>query len=197
MRNGIIKKIIMVLPVVLMLIIMILSLTCPISYSYHVSYARIDGVGSRSSKTDYAEYYFRDDLGISSGGAIAIVVIFCTLAIAGIVFLYKAKDLDRRIYLGTIIATIVCAMVPFFMTIACSAINKSTGSTASGGSKDALYYGSNVKGLKGAGVAIIILSILAIIVFVVGIIKKQKEMGLSQKQIEKAKAEVTEDNWLS
>lgn len=89
------KKVLMALPIVLILIVMILSLTCPISYSYHTSYARIDGVGSKLSKTDYAEYNFRDDLGISSGGAIAIVVIFCTLAIAGIVFLYKAKDLDR------------------------------------------------------------------------------------------------------
>lgn len=192
------KKVLMALPIVLILIVMILSLTCPISYSYHTSYARIDGVGSKLSKTDYAEYNFRDDLGISSGGAIAIVVIFCTLAIAGIVFLYKAKDLDRGICLGTIIATIACSMVPFFMTIACGAINKSTGSTDSGGSKDALYYGSNVKGLKGAGVAIIILTIVTIVTLFIYLVKTQnKKTGLSQKQIEKAKAEVTEDNWLS
>lgn len=191
------KKVIMALPIVLMLIVMILSLTCPISYSYHITSAKIDSSRKTYNRSGEEWYYFRDDLGISSGGAIAIVVIFCVLAIAGIIFLYKSKDLRVYSYYGMIIATIACAMVPFFMTIACSAMNTGDGSEEFLSSGGATYYASNHHGLKGGGVAIIILTILAMIVFVVQLVKIQNGTSLSKKQIEKAKAEVTEDNWLS
>lgn len=192
------KKVLIALPIVLILIVMILSLTCPISYSYHVTSAKIDSSRKTYSRSGEEWYYFRDDLGISSGGAIAIVVIFCTLAIAGIVFLYKAKDLDRGIYLGTTIATIACSMVPFFMTIACSAMNTGDGSEEFLSSGGATYYASNHHGLKVGGVAIIILTIVTIVTLFIYLVKTQNEKtGLSKKQIEKAKAEVTEDNWLS
>lgn len=191
------KKVIMALPIVLILIVMILSLTCPISYSYHVSSTKIDSSHKTYSKSGEEWYNFREDLGISSGGAIAIVVIFCALAIAGIVFLYKSKELRVYSYYGMIIATIACALVPFFMTIACSVMNKGDGRNEFTSVGGATYYASNHRGLKGGGVAIIILTILAMIVFIVQLVKIQDGTSLSQKQIEKAKAEVTEDNWLS
>lgn len=192
------KKVIMALPIVLMLIVMILSLTCPISYSYHTSYVNISSVGTiKNDKSGEYSYYLRDDLGISSGGAIAIVVIFCALAIAGIVFLYKSKDLRVYSYYGMIIATIACALVPSIMAIVCSAMNKGDGENEFTSVGGMVSSSSNHHGLEAAGVAIIILTILAMIVFVVQLIKIQNGTSLSKKQIEKAKAEVTEDNWLS
>ena len=191
------KKVLMALPIVLILIVMILSLTCPISYSYHTSSINISGVGTvKNDRSGDKEYYFRDDLGISSGGAIAIVVVFCALAIAGMVFLYKSKDLRVYSYYGMIIATIACALVPSIMAIVCSAMNKGNGESDFTSVGGAVSSSSNHHGLKAAGVAIIILTILAMIVFVVQLVKRQNGTGLSQKQIEKAKAEVTEDNWL-
>lgn len=122
------KKVIMALPIVLILIVMILSLTCPISYSYHTSYVKISGVGTiKNDRSGEYSYYLKDDLGISSGGAIAIVVVFCALAIAGIVFLYKSKDLRVYSYYGMIIATIACALVPSIMAIICSAMKRGWG----------------------------------------------------------------------
>ncbi|GEM_PF-3839502 len=191
------KKVLMALPIVLILIVMILSLTCPISYSYHTSSINISGVGTvKNDRSGDKEYYFRDDLGISSGGAIAIVVVFCALAIAGMVFLYKSKDLRVYSYYGMIIATIACALVPSIMAIVCSAMNKGNGESDFTSVGGAVSSSSNHHGLKAAGVAIIILTILAMIVFVVQLVKTQNGTSLSQKQIEKAKAEVTEDNWL-
>lgn len=192
------KKVIMALPIVLMLIVMILSLTCPISYSYHTSYVKVSGVGViKNDKSSEYSYYLRDDLGISSGGAIAIVVIFCALAIAGIVFLYKSKDLRVYSYYGMIIATIACALVPSIMAIVCSAMNKGDGKSEFTSVGGMVSSSSNSHGLEAAGVAIIILTILAMIVFVVQLVRIQNGTSLSKKQIEKAKAEVTEDNWLS
>lgn len=191
------KKVIMALPIVLILIVMILSLTCPISYSYHITSAKIDSSRKTYSRSGEEWYYFRDDLGISSGGAIAIVVIFCVLAIAGIVFLYKSKDLRVYSYYGMIIATIACALVPSIMAIVCSAMNKGDGENEFTSVGGAVSSSSNHHGLEAAGVAIIILTILAMIVFVVQLVKIQNGTSLSKKQIEKAKAEVTEDNWLS
>lgn len=191
------KKVLMALPIVLILIVMILSLTCPISYSYHTSSVRISGVGTvKNDRSGEYSYYFRDDLGISSGGAIAIVVVFCALAIAGMVFLYKSKDLRVYSYYGMIIATIACALVPSIMAIVCSAMNKGDGKSDFTSVGGAVSSSSNHHGLEAAGVAIIILTILAMIVFVVQLVKIQNGTSLSQKQIEKAKAEVTEDNWL-
>lgn len=192
------KKVIMALLIVLILIVMILSLTCPISYSYHTSYVKISGVGTiKNDRSGEYSYYLKDDLGISSGGAIAIVVIFCALAIAGIVFLYKSKDLRVYSYYGMIIATIACALVPSIMAIVCSAMNKGDGENEFTSVGGAVSSSSNHHGLEAAGVAIIILTILAMIVFVVQLVKIQNGTSLSKKQIEKAKAEVTEDNWLS
>ena len=192
------KKVIMALPIVLILIVMILSLTCPISYSYHVTSAKIDSNHKTHSKSGEDWYYFREDLGISSGGAIAIVVIFCVLAISGIIFLYKAKNLGAHTFYALIFATSLCAMVPFFMTIACSAMNTGDGSEEFISAGGATYYASNHNGLKGGGVAIIILTIVTIVTLFIYLAKTQNEKtSLSQKQIEKAKAEVTEDNWLS
>lgn len=192
------KKVIMALPIVLMLIVMILSLTCPISYSYHSSYVNISGVGTiKNEKSGKDLYYLRDNLGISSGGAIAIVVIFCALAIAGIVFLYKSKDLRVYSFYGMIIATIACALVPSIMAIVCSVMNKGDGKNEFTSVGGMVSSSSNHHGLEAAGVAIIILTILAMIVFVVQLVKIQNGTSLSKKQIEKAKAEVTEDNWLS
>lgn len=192
------KKVLMALPIVLILIVMILSLTCPISYSYHTSHVKISGVGTiKNDRSGEYSYYLKDDLGISSGGAIAIVVIFCALAIAGIVFLYKSKDLRVYSYYGMIIATIACALVPSIMAIVCSAMNKGDGENEFTSVGGAVSSSSNHHGLEAAGVAIIILTILAMIVFVVQLVKIQNGTSLSKKQIEKAKAEVTEDNWLS
>lgn len=193
------KTIMMIGAIVCTVIVMIVSLTCPVFSSYKEEYGRIDGVGSVYNKGSSSEHSLAYGLGMDDSAVYAIIIVFSLVAIAGILFLMIVKHTSEGLYFFVTTITTMSAMIPLMLDIICLIANKGGmsfigGSDAVGGS----VYGSGTSlSIEGGSIAIIFLSVLEVVAIAVYVSKTHKEKtGLSQKQIEKAKAEVTEDNWL-
>ena len=194
------KTIMMIGAIVCTVSVMIVSLTCPVYSSYKEEYGRIDGVGSVYNKGSSSEHSLAYGLGMDDSTVIAIIVVFSFVTIAGILFLMLVKRTSEGMYFFIATIAMFGSMIPLVLDIVCLAANKGGmsfigGSDAVGGS----VYGSGTSlSIEGGSFAIIFLSVLEFVAIAVYMSKTYKEKtGLSQKQIEKAKAEVTEDNWLS
>lgn len=181
-------------------IVMIVSLVCPIYSSYNVEYGRIDGVGSVYNKGSSAEQYLSDGLGLDDSAAYAIVIVFSLVSIAGILFLLLVKRTSAGMYFFSAVTTMICGLIPFMLVVSSLVANKGEMSFigGSGAVGDSVYGSGTSLSMEGGSWGIIILSVLELIAIGIYLSKTYKEKtGLSKKQIEKAKAEVTEDNWLS